>query len=165
MSLTPTQKLHFREEIADFCALAESYERRWHYTQHRPYTGLGVAPQTYHYDDCSAYCALVFWWAAHHVAGVSVADPLGMHFSGWGWTGSALSFLQAHHAPVDKYLIGDMAIFGTLSLTVHMMVCRKAGTATSAVWSSHGSEAGPSARELGYHPSPLVGVYRHPALL
>ena len=164
MSLTPTQKLHFREEIADYCALAEAYESRWHYSQRRPYTGLGSAPQTWHTDDCSSYCALVFWWAAHHVQ-VSAADPLGMHYSGWGYTGSALAYLDDHHAPKDKYLIGDMAIFGSTWNTVHMMVCRRPGTGNTAVWSSHGSEGGPAPRQLHYHPSPLVGVYRHPALL
>ena len=165
MSLTPTAKLRFREELVDFCATAESYERRWSYSQRRPYTGLGVAPSSWHTDDCSSYVALVFWWAGHHT-GHPVADPLGMHYSGWGYTGSAIEFLDDHKAPVGKYRIGDIAIYGSSRWnTVHMTVCRKEGTADTAVWSSHGSEGGPDARKLNYHPSPLVGVYRHPALL
>lgn len=163
--LAPTAKLEFRKELAAFCLQAEKYEARWHYSQRRPYTGLGDAPQTWHTDDCSSYCALVFWWAGHHT-GHAVADPLGEHYSGWGYTGTALAFLQTHHAPLDKYRVGDLAIFGTPSDTVHMMVCRKDGTGDTAVWSSHGSEGGPKAiTNVHYHPSPLLGVYRHPALL
>jgi hypothetical protein len=165
--LTPNQKKEFRNEIVAYCKLAEQYEHRWHYSQARPYRGLGSAPQTYHVNDCSSYCSLVFYWAARHTQdGVRVADPLDYHYSGYGNTQSSYEYLKAHKAPKDKYRIGDMAIYGTTSDTVHMTVCRKAGNATTAIWSSFGQEAGPEARQpLGYHPAPLVGVYRHPALL
>lgn len=162
---TPTTKLHFREEIADFCAMAEAYEARWHYSQRRPYTGLGVAPQSYHLNDCSSYVALVFWWAGHHT-GHAAADPLNYHYSGYGFTGSAYEFLHPHHAPAGKYLIGDVAIYGSSAWnTVHMVVCRRPGSDSTAIWSSHGSEGGPAAVKLHYHPYPVVGVFRHPALL
>lgn len=166
MSMTPNNKLHFREELADYCALAEAYERRWAYSQRRPYTGLGVPPQSWHTDDCSSYVALCFWWAGHHT-GHPVADPLGQHYSGWGWTGSAYEYLHEHKAPLDKYRIGDVAIYGSSPWnTVHMTVCRREGTGKTAVWSSHGHTAGPEpVRDVHYHPSPLLGVFRHPALL
>lgn len=165
MALTPTAKLRFREELAHFCVLAEQYESRWSYSQRRPYTGLGAAPTTWHTDDCSSYCALAFYWAGHHT-GHPVADPLGYHYGGYGNTQSSYEFLKAHRAPKDKYRIGDMAIYGPSWDTVHMMVCRKAGTGKSAVWSSHGHTAGPEARtDIHYHPEPLLGVFRHPALL
>jgi hypothetical protein len=164
MALAPNAKLAFRKEIVAFCLAAEKAEARWHYSQRRPYTGLGDAPQTWHTDDCSSYCALVFWWAGHHT-GHPVADPLAMHFSGWGWTGSAYAYLKAHHAPPEKYRVGDIAIYGTVSDTVHMVVCRKAGTSDTSIWSSHGNEGGPQPVKLHYHPSPLVGAFRHPALL
>ncbi len=165
--LTPNQKKEFRSEITAYCKMAEAYEHRWHYDQRRPYTGLGVAPQTYHTDDCSAYCALTFFWAARHTeGGVKVADPLDYHYSGYGNTQSAYEYLKAHRAPKDKYRIGDMAIYGSTSDTVHMMVCTKNGTNATARWSSFGQEAGPESRtDIHYHPAPLVGVYRHPALL
>jgi hypothetical protein len=163
MPLSPNNKERFREEIADYCALAESYQERWHYSQRRPYTGLGVAPQSWHLDDCSSYCSLVFWWAGHHT-GHPVADPLGFHYAGWGNTGSALKYLYDHHAPRDKYRIGDMAIYGTESNTKHMTVCRMEGPAVSALWSSFGREGGPEPHGLHYRDD-LVGVYRHPALL
>jgi hypothetical protein len=164
MSLTPTQKKRFREELASYCNIAEQYENRWHYSQRRPYTGLGAAPQTWHTDDCSSYVALAFYWAMHHTQTL-VSDPLGMKYSGWGYTGTALNYLKAHKAPVGKYLRGDIAIYGEPWDTVHMTVCTQAGTGTSSRWSSHGSEGGPDERTLHYHPSTLTGVYRHPALL
>lgn len=162
---TPTQKKAFRDELVRYCLEAERYESRWHYSQNRPYTGLGTAPQTYHLNDCSSYCALAFWWAGHHTAAVA-PDPLNYHYSGYGNTQSAYEYLRAHTAPQDKYRVGDMAIYGTSSRTVHMTVCRKAGTGATAVWSSFGREAGPEGRQpVTYHPAPLLGVYRHPALL
>lgn len=165
MPLPPNAKKRFRTELTSYCFSAESYDYNWHYSQTRPYRGLGTAPQTYHLDDCSSYCALAFWWAGHHT-GHPVADPLNWHYSGYGNTQSAYLFLKAHKAPKDKYRIGDMAIYGSTSNTVHMMVCTKEGTGTSARWSSFGREAGPEARyDIHYHPKPLVGVFRHPALL
>src|SRR5262249_7941108 len=165
MALEPNAKRDFRRELAVYCRAAESAEARWHYSQRRPYTGLGAAPTTWHEDDCSSYCALAFWWAGHHT-GHPVADPLNMHYSGWGFTGTAYEYLKAHPAPLDKFRIGDLAIYGSSSNTVHMTVCRVAGTAETAVWSSFGQEAGPEARRpLSYHPSPVLGVFRHPALL
>lgn len=161
----PNQKKAFREELARYCIEAERFESRWHYAQNRPYTGLGAAPQTWHQNDCSSYCALAFWWAGHHTAAVA-SDPLNWHYSGYGNTQSAYEYLKAHTAPKDKYRIGDMAIYGSASNTVHMTLCRKEGTGTTAVFSSFGREAGPEARnDIHYHPAPLLGVYRHPALL
>lgn len=165
MALSPNAKKELRQEITAYCRAAEAAEARWHYTQSRPFHGYGRDPRTYFYADCSAYCSLVMY-AAGRNSGHPVADPLGMHYSGWGYTGTALEFLDAHRAPEDKYRIGDMAIYGTRSNTVHIVICRKAGSSESAVWSSFGQESGPEGRQpLGYHPSPVVGVYRHPALL
>lgn len=162
--MTPTAKKEFRQQITRYCLVAEKYERLWHYTQQRPYTGLGTPASDTHYNDCSSYVAIAYYKAGRN-SGHAVSDPLGYHYTGWGNTGSALAYLDAHHAPVDKYRVGDVAIYGTSWNTVHMTVCRRAGTSETAVWSSHGTEGGPDPRSLHYHPSPLVGVYRHPALL
>lgn len=164
MALPPDAKKALRVELASFCRLAEQFESRWHYSQRRPYTGLGVAPQTYHVDDCSSYVALCFWWAGHHT-GHPVADPLAMHYSGWGNTNTSIGYLDAHPAPRDKYRIGDVALYGiSPSNTKHMTVCRKAGDRNTSLWSSFGQEAGPQAVKLHYR-GDLLNVYRHPALL
>lgn len=168
MALDPNIKKLVRAEMTMFCTEAEKYESRWSYSQNRPFRGFGVAPQSWHIDDCSAYCSLVFYWASHHVRGGSMADPLGMHYSGWGNTGTAYSYLKNHKINNDmKFYVGDMAIFWNPSenRTVHMMVCRKNGEEGTAIWSSFGSQSGPNRRDsIYYHPSPLLGVYRHPAL-
>jgi hypothetical protein len=166
MPLAPNKKLLVRNLIADFCADAEAVEWKWSYTQQRPYTGLGKPAGSGHDNDCSSYVALVFHHASHE-AGVFLADPLGYRYSGYGYTGSQIMWLKANGspAPKGKYLIGDMAIWGFgVSGTTHTAVCRKRGTGETAVWSSHGNEGGPEGVKLSYHPHPLVGVWRHPAL-
>lgn len=172
MSLTPTQKGALRRAIADFCQRAEVARLKWHYAQTRPYGGIGAQPEANHADDCSAYVALAYSWAMHHT-GIFIADPLNEHYSGWGYTGTQYDFLRSHPAPAGKYLVGDMAIFGTPSNTVHTSICRKAGNDTTAIFSSNGHESWVFNRDA---PEPislnsekakehLVGVYRHPALL
>src|SRR5947209_6834542 len=91
VSLAPNDKKAFRQELARFCLVAEKYRGRWSYTEQRPYTGLGEAPSGWHYDDCSAYVALAYYWAGR-MAGHGVADPLGEHFTGWGNTETAHAF-------------------------------------------------------------------------
>jgi hypothetical protein len=166
MTLGPNKKLALRNAIADFCSNAEAVEWKWSYTQQRPYSGIGLGPERLHHNDCSSYVALSFNWAMHE-AGVYVADPLGYRYSGYGNTGTQLVWLEKNGsaAPVGKYLIGDMAIWGhSKSNTTHTAICRKRGTAETAIWSSHGNEGGPQPVKLGYHPHPLIGVWRHPAL-
>ena len=113
----------------------------------------------------SGYLALAFDWAMHQT-GVYLASPLGAAH-GWGYTGSQLEWLRQNgrYAPPGKYLVGDMAIYGTPSNTVHTTICRKAGTAATAIFSSNGNENAPQPTKLAYHPDPVVGVFRHPGLL
>lgn len=170
--LKPAQKGALRHAIADFCQRAEAARERWAYVEVRPYSGIGKAPEDPHWDDCSAYVALVFNWAMHQT-GIYIADPLNEHYSGIGNTQTAYAFLRAHPAPIGKYLIGDIAEFGTPFDTIHMSVCRQAGTDSTAVFSSNGHQSWIFDRDA---PEPislasekarqhLVGVYRHPALL
>ncbi len=109
-----------------------------------------------------------------HHTGVYLADPLGEHYSGWGFTGSELAYLKPHPVPDGhKYLVGDMAIFGQSSNTVHTSICRKAGTTVTAIFSSNGHESwvfnqdAPEPISLAAEKAQqhLVGVYRHPQLL
>lgn len=172
MSLTPAQKGAVRRAITDFCIRAEENRLSWHYAQIRPYSGIGVPPEQHHVDDCSAYVALAFNWAMRKT-GIFLDDPLNEHYSGWGYTGTQYEFLSHHPAPRDKYLVGDMAIFGWPSNTVHTSICRKAGTAATSIFSSNGHESwvfnrdAPEPISLTHEKavSALVGVYRHPALL
>lgn len=162
--LPPNEKKALRQQITRFCLVAEKYEARWHYTQARPYTGLGVPPAYTHHNDCSSYVCLTFFWAAH-MAQVPAEDPSGYHYSGGGNTDTIFNFLRAHRAPVDRYRVGDIALYLERSYEYHhAIVCRRAGTGDTSEWSSFGQEAGPQPASLHYR-SDLTNVYRHPALI
>lgn len=163
MPLAPNAKKEFREQLRRFCLVAQKYEERWHYTQARPYTGIGAPASYTHHNDCSSYVALAFYRAGSN-SGHPVSDPLGYHYTGWGNTGSAYTYLNEFEAPKDKYRIGDVALYLKGSAAHHhMTVCIKAGDSETAVFSSFGTESGPEERELNYRLD-LTGVYRHPAL-
>ena len=170
--LSPTQKTKVRAAMSSFCTTAENYRLRWYYAQVRPFHGFGVTADQPHTADCSAYVSLVFNWAMHHT-GIYLPDPLNERYSGWGYTGTQYDYLHRHPAPVDKYLVGDMAIMGTASNTVHTLICRKAGSGATSIFSSngHGSSVfqydAPEPMSLNQAKSlqPLVGVFRHPSLL
>jgi hypothetical protein len=172
MALTPTQKQKVRKQITAFCSLAEANRLKWDYAQVRPFHGFGAPANVIHVADCSAFISLVFNWAMHET-GIYLPDPLDRKYSGLGYTGTELDFLRRHPAPVDKYLVGDMAIFGTPSNTVHTSICRKAGTTATAIFTSNGHESwifnrdAPEPISLSHEKAlqHLVGVYRHPSLL
>ena len=172
MSLNPTQKGAVRRAITDFCQRAENNRLRWTYTEQRPFHGFGVPPEQPHVADCSAYVSLAFNWAMHQTK-IYLADPLGEHYSGWGYTGTELEFVKAHPAPDDKYLVGDMAIFGSWTNTIHTAIVKKAGTAKTAVLSSNGHGSAVFVRDapeavtvaVAAARQPLVGIFRHGALL
>ena len=159
MPLTPTEKKNFREQLVRFCLVAQKYDHRWHYTQHRPYTGLGAPASDTHFNDCSSYVAIAFYKAGRNSA-VRVDDPLGYHYTGWGNTGSCYTEMKRYPAPKDKYRVGDVALYlDPGSFSDHMTVCIEEGTGQTSVWSSFGTEAGPDERSLHYR-SDLTGVYR-----
>ena len=162
--LPPNAKKEFRDQLRRYCLVAQKYDNRWHYTQQRPYTGLGAPASDTHYNDCSSYVAIAYYKAGRN-SGHALSDPLGFHYTGWGNTGSAYATLFGHKAPEDKYRIGDIALYlASGGPGDHMTVCIKAGTGATSVWSSFGTEAGPDERSLHYR-SDLTGVYRHSALL
>lgn len=161
MPLEPNAKKAFREQLRRFALVAQKYDELWHYTQQRPYTGLGAPASDTHHNDCSSYLAIAFWKAGRN-SGHPIADPLGWHYSGWGNTSTAYAYLQDYPAPKNKYRIGDVALY-LEGPTDHVTFCIKAGDDVSSRWSSFGREAGPEEHFLKYR-SDLTGVYRHPSL-
>lgn len=141
-----------RTAMSDFCKRAEQNESMWHYTQHRPFGGFGVTPEREHYNDCSSYVILVYHWA-RNVTGIKVPDPSGYNFSGWGNTWDNL---DGHPRVSSPFQVGDLAHYEG-----HVTICRNPGTATTAVWSSFGREAGPNKTTLKYR-SDLRFVCRPP---
>ena len=171
MTLSPTQKKNVRSAITDFCVRAEANRLRWMYVEQRPFWGYGQPPEAPHIADCSAYVSLVFNWAMHRT-GIYLPDPLGKHYSGIGNTDTEYNFLKSHPAPPGKYLVGDMAIFGTAWHTIHTAICQKAG-GDNAVFSSNGHGSTifnrdapePVTLAAAKAAQPLVGVFRNQALL
>jgi len=143
-----------RTAIEDFTKRSEQHESMWHYTQHRPFGGFGVTPEREHYNDCSSYVILTYHWA-RSVTNLPVPDPSGYAYKGWGNTWDDL---DSHPRVGAPYLPGDLAHYEG-----HVSVCRKAGTSSTAIFSSFGREAGPEKTALGYR-SDLRFVCR-PSLL
>lgn len=150
--VAPAQRI--RDAITDFCERAERAEAKWHYTQRRPYTGLGVAPESVHYNDCSSYVALAYFWAKTQT-GLDVPDPTKYAFKGWGNTWDDL---DGHPRVTSQYLVGDLAHYEG-----HVTICRKPGTSSTSIWSSFGREAGPERTTLHYRRD-LRFVVRPPLL-
>ena len=129
-----------RSAMVDFMLRAEANERLWHYSQRRPFSGFGVAPESNHVNDCSSYAVLIYHWAKAKT-GIAIEDPSGHGYAGYGNTWDDLD----GHPRVSSYLVGDLAHYDG-----HVMICRKAGDGNSSIWSSFGSESGPQARGLYY---------------
>lgn len=137
-----SEERRIREAISDFCLRAEANESVWHYTQQRPYTGLGVEPEKTHENDCSGYVILAYYWA-RKTTGLKVKDPSGYSYTGYGNTWDDL---DGHpRVTSGNYLVGDLAHYDG-----HVTVCRKPGDADSSVWSSFGTEFGPDGLKLYY---------------
>ena len=166
MALSPTKKAAVRKAITAYCLKAEANQWHWHYSQQRPFRFVQDPASHNIVADCSGYVSMVF-----HAAMVStkayLEDPLGQHYSGWGYTGTEVAWLRAHgrEAPVGKYLVGDLVVYGHSDAGSHTAICRKAGTVSTSWWSSNGNEGSPNPVRLQYHPDPVRGVWRHPALL
>ncbi len=162
---TPTQKSKWRKSMAAYCKAAVANERNIHYSQQRPfryYDNIGVG---FVVLDCSGFVGNVFWNAMHDTAQY-LHDPLDYRYTGYGWTGSLESYLRTFGKWVNEqngYLVGDIARWGQGN-HAHTAVCSKAGSASTADFTSHGREAGPDIVKLHYR-NDLVGCWRHPALL
>lgn len=141
-----------RAALTDFCTRAESHQGVWTYSQRRPYTGLGVAPEQAHVNDCSSYVILAYYWAAQKT-GLAVKDPSGYSYSGYGNTWDNL---DGHPKVSGSYLVGDLAHYDG-----HVTVCRTPGDSQSSTWSSMGSDAGPDRRSL-YYRDDFLFVVRPP---
>lgn len=163
--LTPNQKKTARTLIQSYLVKCEAHELSKHYSQLRPMSHLGDSPEQEWTADCSGYATGAFYWADKWTPGFKVEDPNGLSYSGWGYTGTLLSRNFRHQVPLDRtFFIGDMGLYGPASRTRHVVICRKGGNISTAVWSSFGSERGPIPVRLGYR-SDLLCVVRARSLL
>jgi hypothetical protein len=164
--LPPNDKRRTRQAIARFLRDSENNRAAITYTQARPFV-VYVNPAAGYRGDCSSYVTQAFAWAKKQT-GLPLHDPNGrVEYDGYGWTGTLLATNHQHSIrPVSDrhFFIGDLAIYGTFYNTVHVTVCRQGGDLHTAVWSSHGSQAGPMPVSLFYR-GDLLGVYRPVSLL
>jgi hypothetical protein len=144
----------FRKHLAEFCLRAENASTAaWTYTQARPFTGLGVAPELNHDNDCSSYVILAYFWARRE-SKLAVPDPSGYQYDGFGNTWDDL---DGHpRVTSGSYLVGDLAHYNG-----HVTLCRKAGDKDTSVWSSFGAEPKPRPVSLHYR-GDLLAVVRPP---
>ena len=159
--MTPTEKTHVRASISAYCKAAVANEPRIHYSQARPFPLVDTIGTGWHTLDCSGFVICNFWNAMHDLK-IFLHDPSDQKYSGYGNTWTLETWLGAHGKRVTEpngYLVGDVALWNG-----HTAICSKAGNATAADWTSHGSEGGPRIVKLGYRPGP-VHCYRHPGLL
>ena len=141
--------------IADFLEKAESNEPRWHYSQNRP-VKVDVNPSAASIQsDCSGI-VIQAYYHARKKTGLDVPDPARQRWSGYGNT----DLYEDDHPRVTdgQYRVGDLAHYHH-----HVCICRRAGDATTSVWTSHGQESGPEARQLHYR-SDFMFVVRPPLL-
>ena len=144
-----------KSAIADYCRRSIANEPKLHYKQYRPMQSLGDAPENGFSSDCSEHSTAAYYWAKLR-SGVAVPDPNGSGYNGYGYTGTLVN--NPHVS--GSYQIGDLAIYGSSTgSTEHVCTCYVAGSSSSAVWCSHGSEAAPYAVKLHYR-SDLVCVVR-----
>lgn len=169
---TAAEREAFRKLVTQYCITAENFRLNRGYSQYRPVQGYGRSPEAAQKDDCSGFDSKVFYWVGTKLGWI-IRNPLTGTFDyldGYGNTESMQEFLK-HEAPVDKYLVGDIPLWGPNNWdTHHTAVCRKAGTRRTALFTSHGHQSwrfsrdAPESVRLVDFPQHLIGVYRHPAL-
>ena len=172
MSLTPTQKTEWRNQARFYMKTAEAYRLNRGYSQRRRVLGYGLSPKADQLDDCSGYVSkIAFWTNAHTKPGIHANDPLNDHFSGIGNTESIQAYLDPHYKANGKIQIGDIALWGPNDWdTSHTAMCSKAGTLSTAEFSSHGHQSwrfsgdAPESILIPNFREHLIGVFRLPEL-
>jgi len=146
-----------RAAIVEFCLKAEGNEDAWHYRQARP-VDVSVSPTAgYVWSDCSGYVIQAFYYAKQKT-GVNVPDPAkgggAGEWSGYGNTSTEDDWPRVG----EPFRVGDLAHYSG-----HVTLCRRGGTARTAIFSSHGQEAGPMPVSLHYR-SDLRYICRPPLM-
>jgi len=163
--MTAERRRAIRTIIRRYCEQAIANKDDIHYSMIRP-TQL-MPPTAEFATDCSGLVINAFRWADLWLPYL-VKDPGGYGYTGIGNTQSILVTNRKRRVPLDrKFFVGDMALFGSWSRTMHVIICIKNGDREGSVWASHGLEAGPYEVELDYRrrtSNDLLCVVRSEAL-
>lgn len=153
-----TDEQKVRQNMANYLMSCEIERAKIHYLQQRPMRSLGDNPATGFYGDCSELVVAAYYWARTHT-GLHVPDPSGYAFEGYGNTVSIYNNNRYRKVPTyGTFEIGDVALYGPFA-SRHATICRAPGDAYHAIFTSHGSEAGPLPTRLRYRPD-LFAVVR-----
>jgi hypothetical protein len=154
----PTALQKVQDAISSYLIACEQNAYRIHYLQERPCRSFGVDPTHGFYGDCSELCMAALYWA-RHVTGIHVPDPAGYGFEGYG---NSVSLYQVNRARrlswSANFMIGDIALYGPYA-SRHATICRQPGGMAQAIFTSHGSEAGPDPTRANYR-SDLYAIVR-----
>lgn len=121
--------------ITEFWTIAIANKDRWHYSQARPLP-VDVEPAAGGKSDCSAMVFQAHAYAKRKT-GLSVPDPAGHNWTGFGNTDDAEDDWPKVGAP---FRVGDLAHFKNER---HVIQCIKAGDIDTAQWGSNGREEAP----------------------
>lgn len=144
-----------RAAITEFCLLARRNEDAWHYNRRRPFIVYVNPSGAYIVSDCSGFVVEAYAYAKKKT-GLPVPDPAKQGWSGYGNTDE---YEDEHpHVTNGNYRVGDLAHYNG-----HVTICHRAGTDTTAMFTSHGLEAGPVSASLHYRRD-LRFVVRPPLL-
>jgi hypothetical protein len=145
----PTALEKVQNAITNYLIACEQNAYRIHYLQQRPMRSLGVDPSRGFYGDCSELCVAALYWARTHT-GIHVPDPAGYGFEGYGNSVTLYSVNRSRRLSLSaNFMIGDIALYGPYA-SRHATICRQPGTMSHAIFTSHGSEAGPYATRANY---------------
>ncbi len=151
----PTAEEQIKAAITDFCRRALQNADDWHYSWARPMSALGRAPELRQYSDCSTGATEAIFWA-RMVTKINIPDPNGRGWDGYGNTDSLWAANLSRRVS-GTYEVGDLALYWAHG--GHVTICMEAGSESSALWWSNGSERAPNTNQLHYR-SDLRGVVR-----
>jgi len=158
VSLSPTERKVARTLIRRYSERAIANKADIHYSQARLLTHLGKSPSSEFWTDCSGFVIGAYKWADMFTK-FRVHDPGGWNFTGIGNTSTLLSTNKKRRVPFDRqFFIGDMGLYGSWSLTKHVVMCISNGDIDDSIWVSHGQESGPYTVKLEYRSDLLVVV-------
>lgn len=142
-----TAKVH--AVMTEYLEAMEQNAAIWHYREQRPMHSLGVAPSSGGSDDCSSLCVAACYWTRRQTD-IFIPDPAGYGYSGYGNSVSLYVQNQSRKLSLSgSFEVGDIGLYGPYA-TRHAVICRKPGTTSTAIFTSHGSEAGPDPVRLLY---------------
>lgn len=140
LTSTSEKEAFAQKYITEYWTLAIANEPNIHYDQKRP-NATYVNPTSTYGSDCSMMVIQASGYAMER-SGLKLVDPAKQNWSGFGNTDMYEDDWPKIGAP---FRVGDLSHFQNER---HVIECIHAGDIATAVWGSHGQEAGPMSYKL-----------------